>query len=210
MEYKKIKVHVVGRSHGYASFLYDYEITDPSNADIAIFTGGEDVNPKLYGASKHPSTYYSERDNWEIKAYDDLIKRDNIKLIVGICRGMQLGCVLNGGLLIQDVDNHAISGLHDMVLKETGERYSITSLHHQMIYPFNLHKENYDIIATSTPRRSTFYSGDLIDPKKVEEEIEMIIFHGEKKLLGIQGHPEMMPITHPTIKMINELIRGLI
>lgn len=210
MNFREIKVTVVGRSIGYASFLNNYKIVDPSEAEIAIFTGGEDVNPSLYGAEVHPSTYYSNRDKGEVDAYEKLIQMPNIKLLVGICRGLQLGCVLNGGLLIQDVTNHAISGGHSITMKDTGKKYNIKSLHHQMVYPFNLPKDKYEILASSTERRSSWYEGDLINPLKVTEEPEIVLFHGPKEFLGIQGHPEMMDRDSDTVQMINELIYGLL
>lgn len=207
---KQLKVAVVGWGTGYARFLNNYKIVDFDEAEIAIFTGGEDVNPALYGAKAHPTTYFTGRDRYEVNAYKDLVERDNIKLLIGICRGAQLACALNGGLLIQDVANHAIGGGHKMRMLETGREYDITSLHHQMLYPFNLPNEKYTILAESSPPRSPYYEGDLIDPDKVTSEIEMILFHGEKPFFGVQGHPEMMFKEHETVQMINEEINKIL
>lgn len=207
---KKLKVFVVGYASSYASFLDDYEITEHmEKADIAIFTGGEDINPKLYGAKAHATTYYTRRDDYEVEAYDILSKLDNIQLIVGICRGAQLMCALEGGLLIQNVHNHAISNGHSMYVPKLDKEMNIVSLHHQMMYPFDMDQSKYEIISYSSNRLSDVYQGDLIDPEKVAVEPEIIIFNGDKKGLAIQGHPEMMDQRSEAVRFINQLIQEL-
>ena len=55
---KLIKVYVVGSSTYYASFLQGIKLVDDiGDADIVLFTGGEDVTPSFYGREKHRSTY---------------------------------------------------------------------------------------------------------------------------------------------------------
>lgn len=208
---QKINVFVVGYGVGYAKFLENYSIVnDLEDADVVIFTGGEDVNPALYGAKVHKTTYFTKRDEYEVIMYKKCLKHKNIKLIIGICRGAQLGCVMNGGLLIQDVLNHGLGGGHDIIMNNTGEIFNISSLHHQMLYPFNLPQEKYEILAFAYPARSHHYSGDLIEKSKVVVEPEIVIFNGDKKLLAIQGHPEMMNKNSRAVQIINELIWKLI
>lgn len=205
----KKKVFVVGGCNWYASFLNDCEIVwDLKDADIAIFTGGEDVNPAYYGAEKHPQTYFSNRDRHEIEVYNKIAELDNIKLILGICRGAQLLCVLNKGLLIQDVSNHA-GEPHNIYFPNSNKTMRITSLHHQMLYPFNLDPSLYEIIAHSRVKRSSYYEGDLIDPEKVAVEPEIVLFKNTVPELAIQGHPEMMGNYDEVVIEINKLVNEL-
>lgn len=90
-----MKVFVVGSQTGYARFIKDCELVDKQeNADVVIFTGGEDVTPSMYGCKKHPTTYCnSDRDKAEKKAFDKV--RPN-QLVVGICRGLTMAHVKQG------------------------------------------------------------------------------------------------------------------
>lgn len=122
-----------------AMFLSEgWGITDDiDEADLIQFTGGADVNPKLYGHHKHSSTWFDEaRDQREAVFYTAAIDR-GIPL-AGICRGGQFLNVMNGGTMFQDVDNHAIGGTHDAWLPGANLPVKVTSTHHQMMQP------NYD------------------------------------------------------------------
>ena len=76
-----------------------------------------------------------------------------------------------------------------------------------MIYPFNLNKEDYDILYWSANKRSSVYEGDKIDPNLITIEPEIAVFHrpGKPICLGIQGHPEMMHYGE-LHEMLNDLI----
>jgi GMP synthase-like glutamine amidotransferase len=206
MKKETIKVYVVGGSwgSGYARFLSNYELVQKiGEAQIVILTGGADVDPSLYGAKKHPTTYCSRVRDDEEMAEIEMVRPD--QLVVSICRGSQLSCVINGGLLVQNVSNHAIGMGHGIAATDAAykfksveqEVYEITSTHHQMQYPYNLPREDYDILFTAFPRRSEFYQGDKIDPTPILKygEPEIVLYHreGRPRFLAIQGHPEMIP-----------------
>jgi len=98
------------------------------DAGVVVYTGGEDVNPALYGEEPHRSVYFSkDRDDMEVGVYNEA--KD--VLHVGICRGAQLLNVLAGGKLWQDVDGHGRS--HTMSLVEHEGSIRVTSLHHQVM-----------------------------------------------------------------------------
>jgi putative glutamine amidotransferase len=127
-------------------------------ADICggfLFTGGHDVNPKMYGQEKtaHCEEICDERDQMEAYIFREAVMRQN-KPALGICRGIQLFNVLLGGSLYQDLPlefsnsiNHAAKGppydvpahsvrilpknpLYELVGKE---RIDVNSYHHQGI-----------------------------------------------------------------------------
>lgn len=68
-----------------------------------LLLGGADIDPALYGAVPHPTTYGvdTEADRYEIAAVRGALDRGTP--LVGICRGMQVLNVAAGGTLLQDL-----------------------------------------------------------------------------------------------------------
>lgn len=212
------KVFVVGPSISYASWINDIKLVENQDeADIVMFTGGCDINPKLYGCKALKSTYYNDaRDAFEIQAFN---KVKNNQLCIGTCRGAQLFTALFGGKLVQDVSGH--EGSYHALKLMTNKFGNIlpkecmtTSIHHQMMYPFNIDKAFYDVLYTSKVRLSAYYRGNGIDVDNIINygEPELILYHLPNKpvCLGIQGHPEMMDQTDPYVKALNNLIDVLL
>ena len=75
--------------------------TVPARFDALLVSGGQDVDPSLYGQEPHPETtgYDGVADQWEI-ALIDAFRRAG-KPILAICRGAQLVNVGFGGTLHQ-------------------------------------------------------------------------------------------------------------
>jgi GMP synthase-like glutamine amidotransferase len=202
-----MKIYVVGGAVGYTRFLDNVELVDNlAEAEVVLFTGGSDVDPSFYNKKAHKTTYSNISRDKEEKAIFDQISKD--QLVVGICRGSQFLCVMNGGILVQDCRGHAIGRTH--AIFNNKETYEITSTHHQMQYPFELPSEDYDVLYTS--RVGFGYDGDGINPDIIEEkgEPEIVLYHRPNmpRCLAIQGHPEMIP-GFPVTKMLNKLIKSL-
>lgn len=107
-----------------------FEISEANEADIIVFTGGEDVSPHLYGEVKLDCTHTSpERDKFCV----DLFKESEKKIKVGICRGAQFLNVMNGGKMYQDVDGH--TKYHNLISIKGESFGEVTSTHHQMMIP---------------------------------------------------------------------------
>jgi len=72
--------------------------------DGFFFTGGHDVDPKLYGQEKtnHCGELCKVRDQMETYIFREAVLNQN-KPALGICRGIQLFNVLLGGSLYQDI-----------------------------------------------------------------------------------------------------------
>ncbi|MGI5989008.1 MAG: gamma-glutamyl-gamma-aminobutyrate hydrolase family protein [Lachnospiraceae bacterium] len=80
-----------------------------------LFTGGQDVNPALYGEEKKDGCgeLCPERDKLEEMVFEDAWGRDIP--ILGICRGIQFINVMRGGTLYQDLSLEHPSGCcHNM------------------------------------------------------------------------------------------------
>lgn len=162
-------------------------VDNPEKADIVVFSGGADINPALYGCERHHTTWFhDDRDNLEVSCYKKLSKD---QVVIGICRGAQLITALNGGKLIQNVSGHC-EGPHFITNNDL--KFKIESIHHQMMYPFDMPKSDYDLLYWSSKKRSSIYEGDGIIAPPCEPEV--ILYHKKDCPVGlaIQGHPEMM------------------
>jgi len=74
--------------------------------DAVVLSGGNDLDPRRYGASPEEGTRYdADRDEFEIA----LVKGARTRGIpvLAICRGMQVANVAFGGTLIVDIENTA-------------------------------------------------------------------------------------------------------
>lgn len=80
--------------------------------DGLILAGGSDIDPAAYGAKPHPETRGTrpERDRFEIALGTRALERD--MPVLGICRGMQMLNVIQGGTLNQHVRDVGQNDLH--------------------------------------------------------------------------------------------------
>ncbi len=166
---------------------------DTPKIDLILFTGGEDVNPSYYGERVGKFTSINKsRDAVET----DMFRKYYVNIPkLGICRGAQFLTVMNGGKLVQHVENHGIGGTHSISFGEgdSVKKLEMTSTHHQMMYPFNLKKgKDYILCAHSTRYLSPIYwDGENKDISIPDEFLEPeIVFYPESRSLAIQGHPE--------------------
>ena len=119
--------------------------------DGFLFTGGQDVDPALYGAEKTKlcGEVSPERDKTERLLLDTAMKRD--MPVLGICRGIQFINVALGGTLWQDIPAQFSDKLihcqkppydipvHDVTVAEDSPLYellqkehiAVNSYHHQ-------------------------------------------------------------------------------
>lgn len=212
----KIKVYVVGRSVSYASWLNHELVRSMEDADLVLFTGGEDVDPRYYMQKQGKFTYPNvERDMLEIEEAEKAIMLR--KPIFGTCRGAQLGCVMAGGLLVQHM-NHPYH--HNLTLYD-GTVIETNSLHHQMQHPHNLHPSKYFIAGYSEGLSNIYLNGEnkpMLVPSMIKtgnpsksfiKEAELI-YYRENKWLGIQGHPEMMPYNSSLCRILRAQVDLLI
>lgn len=189
-------VYVVGGGRGIEKMFNshpEYCTTEIfKDADLYCFTGGADVSPDLYGAEAHPTTGTNrERDMRE--SVDFHFIKALGKPMVGICRGSQFLCVMNGGSLYQDVDNHAIWGTHPCNYYADGggmATHEVTSTHHQMQNPFTS-KNRFEVWGMAD--RCTYRDSEKVARVRLKPtdhpDVE-IVYWPETKSLGFQGHPE--------------------
>jgi putative glutamine amidotransferase len=82
--------------------------------DGLLLTGGEDVDPAHYGATRHPALgeVHARRDSWELRLV--AAAREWCLPTLAICRGIQVLNVALGGTLVQDIPSEVPRALaHD-------------------------------------------------------------------------------------------------
>jgi putative glutamine amidotransferase len=162
-----------------------------NGADGVLLTGGDDVDPSLYGEAPHPTVEAAEagRDAFEIALVRHALE---VNLpIFAICRGLQVLNVALGGTLIQDIPSEPSPHLpHDAadspaLLAHTVElapgscvahllgpdrTRAVNSRHHQAIRVLGR-----GLVATATA------------PDGVVEAVEV---PAARFCVGVQWHPE--------------------
>ena len=161
-----------------------------------ILTGGVDVHPDFYDGkpvyNNSPGTFQPERDAFEEKIYRH--SQEKKLPVLGICRGMQLINVLEGGKLIQDLDNgnerhqkeesdkeHSVIAENGTLLYKIANSHngSVNSAHHQAIDPSAIGK-NLAVNAYDD------------NNEKIIEGLEFKNKSGKAFMLCVQWHPERL------------------
>jgi len=158
--------------------------SSPAEADLVIFTGGADVNPALYGEDPHSSTIYNiGRDEADLELYDECYK--NGIPMFGVCRGAQFLHVMNGGKLIQDIDNH--NGDHVLWdIKARKQIKKVSSVHHQAC--IRNPTGGMDTIAVASKSKTRWFN-PTTKTEGPATDVEAF-FYRETCCFGVQGHPE--------------------
>lgn len=153
--------------------------------DGIVLTGGADIGPELYGADSETEEFppEPERDEFELGLYRAAC---GIALpTLGICRGLQLINVADGGSLHQHVPAHAgfdrppETLLHSVAFEQGsiladlyGESMKTNSLHHQIV----------DDVGRGLRVTASAPDGTV-------EGLE----HESLPIVAVQWHPEMLP-----------------
>ncbi len=164
------------------------------SVDGVLLTGGEDVSPILYGepVTSKEGIVSPQRDEFELRIIEMAEKR-NLP-ILGICRGLQILTVYYGGKLIQDLE--AISKLKHWAFR--GERA-------MPVHRVEIKKESilYELYREENLFVNSFHRQAILDVPKMfkisavsEDGVIEAIESKEKKILGVQWHPEMMIHLH--------------
>lgn len=161
--------------------------------DGILISGGNDVSPTLYGEfiTKDCGPIVPERDEQDVNIIHYVLNKTQ-KPLLGICRGIQIMNVAFGGSLYQDVgkagfDDHFVAAspypypVHTVKLEENSllsqiigdTTLKVNSFHHQGVKTVG---ENLKTSAVSV----------------TDGVIEAVELPGERMVLAVQWHPEMM------------------
>ena len=171
-----------------------------SHCDGVILSGGEDVQPSLYGKPEYVGEYKltdfnPERDKFELRVIKEA---EEFKVpLLGICRGLQLANVYFKGTLIPDLPSKGktahsagpkTDSLHGVTLTKDSRiqhiiglvKGEINSHHHQAADSIGK-----GLVATA------------ISDDGVIEGLEKAKKHDEEFFLLVQWHPERMDANNP-------------
>lgn len=176
--------------------------------DVLIVWGGSDIHPSLYGHGRSrksgagPSP--SERDVME---WNLMQRAKELKIpIIGVCRGAQMLCALEGGHLIQHVTDHAGGGHH--IQTKEGRTLVVNSLHHQMMAPGNT---KHELLAWSEPRSNAYHvfmeDAEAVLPAGWLAKEPEFVYFPEVQGFAIQWHPEMEMYPEDATDYIVDTIR---
>ncbi len=160
--------------------------------DGFLFTGGQDINPELYGERlEHVcGELCPERDEMERLLFRQVMELD--KPAFGICRGLQLFNVLLGGTLYQDIPT---------------QRQAAHKIEHKQKPPYTnpvhtvyIDKGNplYQILQTESLRVNSYHHQGIKELSErlmaaaVAEDglIEAVWMPDKRFILAVQWHPE--------------------
>ncbi|MGZ6390350.1 MAG: gamma-glutamyl-gamma-aminobutyrate hydrolase family protein [Ktedonobacterales bacterium] len=180
--------------------------------DGLLLTGGEDVDPDLYGEQPIPECGAPDRQRDELELTFTRLALDADMPLLGVCRGMQLLNVARGGSLYQDLGAqqphtqqhaqvrhprshraHDIRILPDSRLAAILDMpsYSVNSLHHQAV---NRLGDGIRIVAWS--------------PDGVAEAMELPAY---SFALAVQYHPEELgPTDEASRRLFAAFVRACI
>lgn len=161
--------------------------------NAVIVTGGDDLNPELYGEAPIPQLeeINKARDTSDVVLLKECFDKDIPTLAT--CRGMQLTNILCGGTLYQDIDtqrptdiihrdpNKEIYVKHEAIFEKDNiisdalgldGKFEVNSWHHQAIKDLG---KNLKVVATAP-----------------DGTIEAIVKVDNSYFIGLQWHPEEM------------------
>ncbi len=163
----------------------DADVLD--RVDALVLMGGADVGPTHYGATAHETTDVPrvERDAAEIALCRAAIQRD--LPLLGICRGLQIMAVAQGGSLMQDLPSEGFGLTHR-------ERPGTFTEHTVRLVPDSLAARIYgntELVVNSSHHQGIADPGTLTPTGWAADGlIEVCEVPGARFGLGVQWHPE--------------------
>lgn len=149
-------------------------------------TGGADIGPPISATSAADGRYrsYARRDRFE----HDIVQRWMVsgRRIFGICRGAQLLALEGGGRLVEHLDGHMAEGAWEDRFVEHPVVTTETSTVRRVSGPCSL--------VNSSHHQAIADPGSLKVSASRGSDIEAV---EAPQILGVQWHPEMLPISHP-------------
>lgn len=163
--------------------------------DGFLFGGGDDMDPARYGEEKIFDSVEidADRDAFELSLYRH-VKPTN-KPILGICRGIQLLNVAEGGSLYQHIDGHrqdapGTTAAQKTIVFEGSMLHGLTQKSEILVNSF--HHQNIKALAPTL-------TADAISE---DGYIEAVHMEGHPFYLGVQWHPEIFRQQDPAMQRV--------
>ncbi len=157
-----------------------------------VLIGGEDVNPKFYNEENAFSEVNEERDLVEFELLEKFLKYERV--ILSICRGIQVINVFFGGSLYQDIPNQLNSYIHKFYKNKTPKNIEIfngDTYHKVKIISKNPLFEISEFIVNSRHHQAIKKLANDLEVFAISEDnIIEGVFHKKLPIFGVQWHPE--------------------
>jgi putative glutamine amidotransferase len=156
-----------------------------------VLTGGEDVDPGLYGAtrSSHTDSSHPRRDACEIA----ITRAAHVRRLptLAICRGLQVANVALGGTLIQDIASECRSTVdHDLSERRT-QRVHDVHLQSGSRLAQALGDDAIQVNSSHHQALAQVADGLRVSARAPDGIVEGVEWNGDDWwLLGVQWHPE--------------------
>lgn len=162
--------------------------------DGIIFTGGSDLNPKLY--DEFPRYGLGDinpvRDEHEIELCKRVLNETELP-VLGICRGMQLINVTLGGTLYQDIQNEREKGFNHKLLNFPKYFPSHNVYVHKGSKLYEIFdKEEMGVNSFNHQAVKELGNGLIASMNADDGLVEGIELEGDRFVVAVQWHPEMM------------------
>lgn len=163
--------------------------------DGFLFAGGVDVDPVLYGEQIAFDSVEidAERDSFELALYRHVIATG--KPVLGICRGLQLINVAEGGSLYQHIEGHR----QDVPGTQTEQKTLVYKgsmlmelIEEDQIMTNTFHHQNVKALAPTL----------LPDAESADGYIEAAHKSCHRFCLGVQWHPEIYRQSDPAMQKL--------
>lgn len=182
--------------------------------DGLVLSGGPDLNPGRYGADPHPRTGIpnDSRDSWELALLAAALADDTP--VLGICRGMQLLNIAQGGALTQHLPDSlgetghqpapAIFGRREVRVRGDSRLAAILGLNASAGLP----------ASTATVAVRCYHHQAVADLGRdllpvawcSDETLEAIELAGHRFAFGVQWHPEADPSSPASGRLFEALV----
>jgi len=159
--------------------------------DGFLFTGGQDVNPKLYGQEKseHCGEICDMRDRMETYIFREAVLNQN-KPSLGICRGIQFLNVMLGGSLHQDIPTE----LPSTIIHSQNSPYDVPAHYVRIISGTLLHKlvgkESIEVNSSHHQGINRLAKGLEIMARADDGLVEAVCMPEHPHVWAVQWHPE--------------------
>ncbi|MHC4469404.1 MAG: gamma-glutamyl-gamma-aminobutyrate hydrolase family protein [Planctomycetota bacterium] len=168
--------------------------------DAILLAGGGDIDPKLYGGgSDSVSLVDVKRDRFELELLEHSARRG--LPVVGICRGIQVLAVAHGGDLRDLREEEELAGTHGISVRSA-------SAHDVLVAPGT---RLAGIIGATRHRVNSTHFHAVANPGRLDVcarspdgVVEAVELPGDRLVLGIQWHPELLGVLDETQQAIIE------
>lgn len=175
--------------------------------DGVLMTGGEDVDPKHYGAQ---ATELCGRTSPQRDAVEAEIVRGCLsskKPVLGICRGMQAMNVFAGGTLVEDIARDLKSGVAHVQPEDYAVRtHEVRALNSPLFEKIAgadalmVNSRHHQCVARPAP------GARIIAECPADHVPEAMVFEDHPFALAVQWHPEMLAHLHVEDRRLFEML----